>query len=144
MTPPPVSPQDREESTPSRSILSRANAPCLGTLTTDTTSKLDILWHNSHTLSMNSTQVGILKKTNKVRLTRLLQRQDGGRLETQIGLEILSNLTHKTLEGGLTDQKISRLLILANLTKSDSTGTVTVGLLDTPGGGGGLACGLGG
>jgi hypothetical protein len=116
----------------------------LGTLTTDTTSKLNILRHDRHTLGMNSTQVGILKKTHKVRLTRLLQRQNGSGLKPQIRLEILRNLTNETLEGCLTDQKVGGLLIFADLTKSDGTGTVTVGLLDTSGGGGGLASGLGG
>ncbi len=78
----------------------------LGTLTTDTTSKLNILGHDSHTLGMNSTQVSILKQSHKVRLTRLLQGQNGSRLKPQISLEILSNLTDETLEGGLADEQV--------------------------------------
>ena len=93
---------------------------------------------------MNSTQVGILKKTHKVRLTSLLKSQNGSGLKPQIRLEILSNLTNETLEGCLTDQKVGGLLILTDLTKSNGTGTVTVGFLHSSGGGGGLACGLGG
>ncbi|KAL7429121.1 hypothetical protein ACHAXM_001547 [Skeletonema potamos] len=93
---------------------------------------------------MNSTQVGILKETNKVCLTRLLQGQNGSGLKPQIRLEILSNLTNETLEGCLADQKVGGLLILADLTKSDGTGTITVGFLHSSGGGGGLASGLGG
>jgi hypothetical protein len=65
-------------------------------------------------------------------------------LETKIGLEILGNFTNETLEGGLADQEISRLLVLANLSKSHGSGTVTVGLLDTSGSGGGFAGSLGG
>ena len=78
----------------------------LGTLSTDTTSKLNILRHDSHTLRMNSAQVSILKQSNKIRLTRLLQRQNGSRLKPQISLEILRNLTYEALEGRLADQQV--------------------------------------
>lgn len=46
---------------------------CLGAFATDTASQLDILWHDGNTLSMDSTQVGVLKETNKVSLCCLLQ-----------------------------------------------------------------------
>jgi hypothetical protein len=53
---------------------------------------------------VDSTQVGILKQSNKVGLGSLLKSKDSGRLETEIGLEILSNLTNKTLERSLSDE----------------------------------------
>ncbi len=93
---------------------------------------------------MNSTQVGILKQSHKIRLTRLLQRQNGSTLKPQISLEILCNLTNETLEGCLADQQVGGLLVFADLTEGDGTGTVAVGLLDSSGGGSGFACGLGG
>jgi hypothetical protein len=43
----------------------------------------------------------------------------------------------------LADQELSRLLVTTNLTKSDSSGTVTVRLLDTTSGGRRLASSLG-
>jgi hypothetical protein len=52
-------------------------------------------------------------------------------LETKIRLEVLSDLTNKTLEWSLADQEIRRLLVLADLTESDGTRTVTMRLLDT-------------
>lgn len=52
--------------------------------------------------------------------------------------------TYQTLEGELADQKLGGLLVATNLTKSDGTGLVAVRLLDTSGGGGALAGGLGG
>ena len=55
------------------------------------------------------------------------------RLESEIRLEILSNLTNQTLEGELSDEELSRLLVTTDLTKSDGTRLVSVGLLDTPG-----------
>jgi hypothetical protein len=87
----------------------------LGTLSTNTTGKLNILGHDSHTLCMDSTQVGILKESDKISLSSLLKSKYSGRLETKISLEVLCNLTDKTLEGSLTDKEISRLLILSNL-----------------------------
>jgi hypothetical protein len=46
---------------------------------------------------------------------------------------------YQTLEGELSDEELSRLLVSSNLTESDGTGLVAVRLLDTSGGGGGLA-----
>jgi hypothetical protein len=93
-------------------------------------------------LGVNSAEVGVLKESNKVGLGCLLKGKNSGRLETKVGLEILSNLTNKTLERSLTDQEIGRLLVLADLTKSNSSRAVTVGLLDTSGGRSGLASSL--
>ncbi len=116
----------------------------LSTFSANTTGQLDILRHDSDTLSVDSTQVSVLKESNQVGLSGLLQSQDGSGLESKIGLEILGNFANETLERSLTDQEIGRLLVLADLTKSDGSGTVTVGLLDTSGSGGGLAGSLGG
>jgi hypothetical protein len=52
--------------------------------------------------------------------------------------------THETLEGKLADQELRRLLVATDLTESDGTGLVAVGLLDTSGGGSRLAGSLGG
>jgi hypothetical protein len=79
---------------------------------------------------VNGAQVGILEETNQVGLRGFLESSDGRALEAKIGLEVLSNFTDETLEGELTDQKLSRLLELTNLTKSDSSGSESVGLLD--------------
>lgn len=46
------------------------------------------------------------------------------------------------LERQFTDQKLSRLLITSDLTKSDGSGSVTMGLLDASSGGCRLASGL--
>jgi hypothetical protein len=50
-----------------------------------------------------------------------------------------SSDAYQTLEGELSDEKLSRLLVSSNLTESDGTGLVAVRLLDTSGRGGGLA-----
>jgi hypothetical protein len=84
-------------------------------------------------------QVGVFEQSHEVSLGSFLQSKHGSGLEAKIRLEILGNLTDKTLERSLADEKISGLLVLADLAKCDSSGTVTVGLLHTSGGGSGLA-----
>ena len=93
---------------------------------------------------MDGTQVGVLEESNEVGLGSLLKSKDGRSLETKITLEILGNLTHKTLEGKLADEEVGGLLVPTDLTKGDGSWTVTVGLLDTSGGGGRLTSCLGG
>jgi len=51
-----------------------------------------------------------------------LQSSDGSTLETQIGLEVLGDLSHQTLEGQLADQQLGGLLITTDLTQSHGTG----------------------
>ena len=74
--------------------------------------------------------------------------------ETQVSLEVLSDLTNQTLEWQFADQKLSGLLVTTDLTESDCSGTIPMRFLDaeassrettirsssmvTPGGGGGL------
>lgn len=103
----------------------------LRTFTTDTTSQLDILGHDCNTLGVDSTQVGVFKETDQVGFGSLLKSKDGRSLESKITLEVLGDLTNKTLEGQLADQQISRLLVPTDLTKSDSSWAVSVRFLDT-------------
>ena len=48
-------------------------------------------------------------------------------------LEVLSNLTDKTLERELADEQLGRLLVATNFTESDGTRPEAVRLLDTTG-----------
>jgi len=105
---------------------------------------LDILRHDGHTLGVDSTQVGIFEKTNQVSLSSFLEGQDGRSLESKITLEILGNLTDKSLERKLSDEEVGTLLVTTDLTKSDGSGSVSVRLLDSSGGGGRLTGSLGG
>ena len=124
--------------------LSQDQETCLRTLSANTTGKLDILRHDSHALGVDGAQVGILEETNKVGLGGLLEGKNSRSLETKVTLEILGDLPDQTLEGELADQEIGGLLVPADLTKSDGSWTVTVGLLHASGGGGGLTGSLGG
>ena len=116
----------------------------LGTLSTDAAGKLDVLGHDGDTLGVDGAQVGVLKETNQVGLRGLLEGHDSRGLEAEVSLEVLSDFSDKALEGQLADEKLSGLLVTTDLTESNGTRAVTVGLLDTSGGGGRLASGLGG
>ena len=115
----------------------------LSTLATDTAGQLDVLGHDGHTLGVDGAQVGVLEQTDQVSLAGLLQSHDGGALEAEIGLEVLGDLADETLKGELADEKLGRLLVTPDLTKSHGSGPVTMGLLDTSGGGGRFTGSLG-
>ena len=53
-------------------------------------------------------------------------------------------MTYQALEGELADEQLSRLLVATDLSESDGTGLVAVGLLDTAGRRRALAGSLGG
>ena len=80
---------------------------------------------------MDGGQVGVLEEPDEVGLGGLLERQDGRRLEAQVGLEVLGDLADQALEGQLADQEVGRLLVLADLAERDRSRAVPVGLLDT-------------
>jgi len=116
----------------------------LRTLSANTAGELNVLGHDGDTLGVDGAQVGVLEQADEVGLGGFLEGQDGRSLETQVGLEVLGNLTDKTLEGQLADQQVGGLLVTTNLTESDGTGSVAVGLLYTSGGRGGLTGSFGG
>jgi histone H3 len=132
----------------------------LRALATEAAGELEVLGLDGDTLGVDSGKVGVLElgyvscvrqkqvvkathERNEVSLRGLLESEDSRRLEAEVGLEVLGNLTDETLEGELADQELSRLLVATDLTESDSTGAVTVGLLDATSGGSRLASRLG-
>jgi hypothetical protein len=121
-----------------------SEARCLTALTTEAAGELNILALDGDTLGVDGAEVGVLEQGDEVGLDGLLESTDGGGLEAEIGLEVLSDLTDKALERQLADEKLSGLLVATDLTESDRSWLVAVGLLDTAGRRRGLAGGLGG
>jgi hypothetical protein len=80
---------------------------------------------------MDGTQVGILKKGNQVCFDGLLQGTNGGRLKSQVGLEVLGNFSDQSLKGQFSDQKLSRLLKSSDFSQGNGTRLISVGLLNT-------------
>ena len=108
-------------------------ASFLGTLSTDAAGELDVLGHDGDTLGVDGAQVGVLEETDEVSLGGLLEGHDGGGLEAQVGLEVLSDLPHETLERKLPDKQLGGLLISPNLPQCHCSGSEPVMLLDAPG-----------
>ena len=106
----------------------------LSPLSTDPPGQLDVPGHDGDPLGVDGAQVGVLKQSNKVSLAGLLKSHDGGALEPQVSLEVLGDLSHQTLEGQLAEKELSGLLVSSDLTESDSSWPVPVGLLDTSSG----------
>ena len=82
---------------------------------------------------MNGAEVSILKQTNKISFSGFLKSRNSAALESEICFEILSDFTNKSLEWKLPYQKFSALLVLADLTKCDSSRTESVWFLDSSG-----------
>ncbi len=49
---------------------------------------------DGHALGVDGAEVGVLEERDEVRLDRLLKSTDRRRLEAEIGLEVLGNLTN--------------------------------------------------
>ena len=116
----------------------------LCSLATDSSCQLDVLWHDGDTLGVDGAQVGVFEEADEVCFGGFLEGRDGGRLEPEVSLEVLGNLTDETLEWELTDEELGRLLVSTNLTESDGSRTVSVWLLDSAGGWRRLSGSLGG
>ena len=57
----------------------------------------------------------------------------GGRLKSEIRLEILCDFPDKALEREFTNQELSRFLVAADFAQSDCARAVTMGFLDAAG-----------
>ena len=65
---------------------------------------------------MDGAQIGVFEEGDEVCLNGLLKGPDSGRLEAEIGFEVLSNLTDETLEGKLANQELGGFLVATDLT----------------------------
>ena len=116
----------------------------LCSFSTDATGQLDVLWHNGHSFGVDSAQVSVLEKANQVGFRSFLKSGYGRWLESQVGLEVLSYFTDKTLKGQLSDEKFGCLLVFSDFTKSDCSWSVSVRFLHSSGSRGTLASSLSG
>jgi hypothetical protein len=85
--------------------------------TTNASGQLNVLGHDGDMLGVNGAQACILKHANKVSLRSLLEGKHSRALETQVVIEILSNLSYQMLEWRIANQKVSRLLVFPDLSK---------------------------
>jgi hypothetical protein len=78
----------------------------LRALATETTGELEVLGLDGDTLGVDGGEVGVLEEGDEVGLGSLLEGHDGRRLEAEVGLEVLGDLTDETLEGELADEEL--------------------------------------
>ena len=95
---------------------------------------MHVLGHDGDALGVDGAEVGVLEETDHVCLSGLLESEDGGRLESQVVLELGSDLTDKSLEGKLADEELGGFLEATDLTESDGTRSEAMGLLDATSG----------
>ena len=95
---------------------------------------MDVTDHDGDTLAVDGTQVDVLKETDQVGLSSLLEGSNGSGLEPQIDLAFLGDFTDKALEGQLADQQFCALLVTTDFTEGNGAGTEAMRLLDSGGG----------
>ena len=115
-------------------------SPCSGSLTSDSSGELHILWHDGNSLGVDGAEVGVLEKSNHVGLSSFLKSKDGGRLESEISLEVRGDFSYESLERKLSDKELSGFLILSDHSEGNGSWSESVGFLHS----GDLSVGLGG
>lgn len=116
----------------------------LSAFTANSPRQLYIFWHDRDTFGVNGAQIRVFEQADQVSFRRFLQGTYSGALKTQIGLEILGDLTNQTLERQFPDEQLSRLLISSDFSKCHSTRPVTMRFLDASSGRRALARRFGG
>ena len=116
----------------------------LSTLSSDSSCQLDVLWHNGNPLGVDGAKIGVLEETDQVSFRGFLESCDSSRLESQVCFEVLGDFTDQSLEWQLSDEQFSRFLVSSDLTKSNSSWSVTMRFLHSSCCWSALSCGFGG
>ena len=98
-------------------------------LPADAARELHVLGHDSDALGVDGAQICVFEQTNEVRLGRLLQCDDGGRLKAEVMVVLLCDLPHEPREGQFLDQQCARLLIRSDLAQRNHARAITILLL---------------
>lgn len=114
----------------------------LSSLAPNSTSELNVFGHNSDSLGMNCTKIGVLENTHQISLRGLLKSGHSTTLEAKVSLEVLGDFPHQSLKWKLPDKKLCTLLVFPDFSKSHSSWPETVGFLYSSGGGSWLPSGL--
>ena len=108
---------------------------CSRSLSSDSAGELEVLWHDGDSLGVDGAEVGVFEESNEVGLGGFLEGEDGGRLESEVVLELRGDLTDESLEGKLSDEELGALLESSDFTESNCAWSESVWLLDAAGGG---------
>jgi hypothetical protein len=91
-------------------------------IVTDLADESDVQRLDGDALGVDGIEIGVLKEHDEVLLSSLLEGPDGLGLEAEVRLEVLSNLADEAPEREIRDDRVGRLLVLADLTESDGAG----------------------
>ena len=108
---------------------------CSRSLSSDSASELEVLWHDGDSLGVDGAEVGVFEESNEVSLGGFLEGEDGGALESEVVLELRGDLTDESLEGKLSDEELGALLESSDFTESNCAWSESVWLLDAADGG---------
>ena len=95
----------------------------------DSFGELEVTGHDGDSLGVDGAEVGVLEEADEVGLSSFLKSKNGGALESEVALELLSNFSDESLEGELSDEELGGLLVSSDLSESNSSRTISVGLL---------------
>src|SRR6184192_4168117 len=98
----------------------------LSTFSTDSSCQLNVLWHDGDSLGVDGAQVRVFKERDEVGFSGFLEGSNGRALESQIGLVVLSNFSHQSLEREFANQKFSGLLVSSDFSQGDCSRSESV------------------
>ena len=104
---------------------------CLTSFATDTPCQLNVFRHDRDAFGVYRAQVGVFEESDQVGFRGFLQCQDGRRLEAQVRLKVLCDLTNEALERQLADQQVRALLVATNFPQGCRAWSVAVWLLQS-------------
>lgn len=95
----------------------------------DSDCQLNVFHHQSDPPCMNGTKVGVFQNTHNEIFSSLLQGEQRCRLESNVELEMLCDLSNEFLKGSFAEQKNGAFLIFSNFHYGSSAWPITMGLL---------------
>ena len=111
----------------------------LSSLSSDSACQLDVFGHDGDPLGMDGAEIGVFEEADQVCFGGFLKSSNCCALESQVGLEILSDFSNQSLEGQLSDEQFGGFLVSSDFSKSNGTRSVTMGFLHSSSGWGALS-----
>merc|ERR1712048_907502 len=102
-----------------------------GSLASDSSGQLHVLWHDGDSLGVDGAEVGVFEKTNHVGLSGFLESEDSRGLESEVVLEVVGDFSHESLEWEFSNEELGRLLELSDVSKSNGSWSESVWSLDS-------------
>ena len=79
---------------------------------------------------MGGAEVSVSEEADEVCFSGFLEGEDSGRLPPEPPVQILRDLFHKALEGGLANEKLGGLLVATDVAEGDGPRSVAMRFLE--------------